>query len=181
MRNRFLPHARRPGPGARQCGFTMVEWLVTVTVLLIVLAGVVSGVRGLQQRKQMEGAAQTLAADLHLARAQATGSAQAISVTTQSDGRGYALRRCPTAAACDAASPVVKAVTLPSGVSITPGRTFQFQSPKGVLTPTTQSACLTAGPTQVPLKVHIDSSLAVAQTCAVGQASGGLPVCNSAC
>lgn len=162
-------------------GFTMIEWMVTALVAVIVMLGVVAGLRSFQARKQIEGLAQNLAADLNLARATAAGAAQSVQLSSTADGRGWRLVRCDASAGCNAGADVFKAVDLPSEVNITASRSFEFRAPRGVVQPATQSACLTAGSAVTPLKVGIETALGTPTVCGVGASVGSLPACSSGC
>lgn len=162
-------------------GFTMIEWMVTALVAIIVMLGVVTGLRSFQARKQIEGLAQNLAADLNLARAAAAGAAQSVQLNSTADGRGWRLVRCDASVGCSAATDVFKAVNLPPEVSITASRSFEFRAPRGVVQPSAQSACLTAGSTVTPLKVGIETALGTPTVCGVGASVGSLPACSSGC
>ena len=174
-RHQRLPSRRIGG------GFTMIEWMVTALVAILVMLGVVTGLRGFQARKQIEGLAQNLASDLNLARSAATGSAQSVQLNTTGDGRGWRLVRCDAAAGCSAGTDVFKAVNLPTGVSITANRSFEFRAPRGVVQSTNPVACLAAGSTVTALKVGIDNTLGSPTVCAIGASVGTIPACTSGC
>lgn len=162
-------------------GFTMIEWLVTAAVTLIVLLGVVTGLRSFQARKQVEGLAHNLVADLNLARSAALGASQSVRLSTSGDGRSWQLVRCATAAACSTGGDAFKVTTVPPNVALSPNRSFTFSAPRALAAPASQSVCLTAGASVTPLKVAIESTVGTPSLCAVGGASSGLPACSSAC
>jgi Tfp pilus assembly protein FimT len=167
---------RRPASG-----FTMIEWLVTALVTVIVLVGVVAGLQGVRASKQIEGVAQNLVADLNLSRSTALGAAQSVQLITAGDGRSWRLVRCDATQGCQSAGDVFKSVSLPPEVSVTPNRTFVFSAPRALAQPAAQSACLTAGSSVAALKVGIENALGAAKVCSLGSASGSIPACSSGC
>lgn len=166
---------------SRVRGFTMIEWMVTALVTVMVLLGVVAGLRSFQARKQIEGLAQNLATDLSLARSAALGAAQSVQLSTAADGRSWRLARCDASTGCSVGGSVFKVVSLPPEVAVTPNRNFVFNAPRAVVQPSVQSACLTAGASVTALKVGVENAVGAATVCSVGVSSGSIPACSSGC
>lgn len=167
--------------GRAQAGFTALEWLIAVLIASLVLTAAVVGLRSVQLRKQSEGIAQEIAADLAFARTAAMGSARPVHLLTSTDGLSYRVLICETLQDCAADTPVHKTVSLPRDYRVTPARRFAFNAPRGLLAAETQSVCV-SGPSPAPqLKVELRQSLSHPQLCAVGEASGALPACSSGC
>lgn len=164
-----------------QAGFTALEWLIAVLIAAVVLTAAIVGLRSVQLRKQSEGIAQEIAADLAFARTAAMGSARPVHLLTTTDGQGYRVLICESLQECAADTPVHKVVSLPRDYRVTPARRFAFNAPRGLLAAETQSVCV-IGPAPAPqLKVELRQSLSHPQLCAVGEAAGALPACSSGC
>jgi Tfp pilus assembly protein FimT len=173
---RALMRAGVPGRG-----FTIIELMVTAVVIIILTLGAVSGLRSLQTQRQLQGLAQSLVADLNLARTSALGTTQSVIVTTAANGQGYRLLRCNPVADCSTATDTVKAVDLPPSVSVTAARSFEFVAPKAMLASASQSACLRAAGSTTVLKVGVDNAVGKVTICSVGTAASGFAACSAGC
>lgn len=162
-------------------GFSMIEWAITCLVVIVALSGVVSSMRGFQARKQLEGVAQNLMADLNLARTASMGAAQAVVLTTASDGGSWRLLRCDARAGCGSGGDTFKVVNLPPEVRLTPNQSFTYQAPRGALQSAAMSVCLSGGQGVPTLKVGVLNALGVATVCGIGGSSGGVAACTSGC
>jgi Tfp pilus assembly protein FimT len=155
--------------------------MVTAVVIIVLTLGAISGLRSLQTQRQLQGVAQSLVADLNLARTSALGTTQSIIVTTAADGKGYRLLRCNPTADCSTATESIKAVDLPSSISVTAARSFEFVAPKAVLASASQSACLRAAGSTAALKVGVDNAVGKVTICSVGAAASGFAACSMGC
>jgi len=148
--------------------------------MAVVVTASVAGVQSLRARKQLEGAAQELAADVNGARARSLGSLHAVQLLTAADGRSYRLLSC-SGVNCPVDGVLLKRLDLSPGLSVSGNRSFTFNAPRGELSGGTQRVCLTVSGSSQVLQVNVGAALEGPTVCAVGAADRGLPACLSAC
>ncbi|HMO48580.1 MAG TPA: GspH/FimT family pseudopilin [Rubrivivax sp.] len=145
-------HLRRPAPGQRraQAGVTLVESMVTVSVLGVLTSLAVPGFDGAIQRRHLEGAAAQLETDIHHARmlAVARNAPLRISFETGAAGSCYvihsgAANQCGCAGGgapvCKGAAQAERSVHFPAGGPVNlkfNSRSIVFEPLKGTSTPT---------------------------------------------
>lgn len=135
----------------RTPGFTLIETMVALAVLVVLLTIVVPSMAAMLQRQRVQGSAEQAALDVHQARAEALSRQQSVFLsTTPTSGGGscYVMsignsNGCSCAvsgpAVCDAASTALKNVAFAAGhpVQLQSGPRFMVLEPlRGNATPT---------------------------------------------
>lgn len=110
-------------PTAR--GFTLVELVITIAVAAILLAVVVPSFVEQAARRQLEGAATELSADLHYTRARAVAASASASLATNGGGNQYSIT---------AGGTNFKTVTLAGPLSLTPSTTITYDQLRAMAT-----------------------------------------------
>lgn len=111
-----------------QRGFTITELLATVAVAAIALGVAVPSFGDTLTRRKMEGAANELGIDLQWARTEAVRRGLNVWVTT-TGATQYSVRYLDASNVTQ----TLKDVTLPGGLSVTPGQQATFESARGIL------------------------------------------------
>lgn len=107
-------------------GFTLTELLLSVTIAVILLALAVPGLRELLERRRLEGAGEELSTDLQYARSEAVSRQLDVALATSTDGRSYTITAATTPSAT-----LLKTVTMPNGISLSPGVTLTYTALRG--------------------------------------------------
>lgn len=145
-------HLRRPNLGQRraQAGVTLVESMVTVSVLGVLTGLAVPGFEGAVQRRHLEGAAAQLETDIHYARLQAVARNVPLRISFESGAAGScyvihtgAANQCScaggSAAVCQGTAQAERSVQFPAGGPVSlksNSRSILFEPLKGTSTPT---------------------------------------------
>ena len=111
-----------------QRGFTITELLATVAVAAIALGVAVPSFGDTLSRRKIEGAANELGTDLQWARTEAVRRGLNVWVMT-TGATQYSVRYVDAANVTQ----TLKDVTLPGGLSVTPGQQATFESVRGIL------------------------------------------------
>ena len=104
-------------PGCRARGFTLIEFMVVVSVVVILLVLTVPSFTDQLGRRKVEGVATALSTDLQYARAQTVANNATTSLTTNAGGTQYTITSGAT---------TYKTVVLDSTLSITPSTTVTY-------------------------------------------------------
>lgn len=110
-------------PARRTSGFTLIELMISVTVLIILLSISVPSFTSVFTRMRVEGVANELAADLQYARSESIRLRLDVSLTPDADGLGYQLLNAGTA---------LKAVRFATGLQISTGTAVTFSQLRGM-------------------------------------------------
>lgn len=138
---------RRPD---RQCGFSLVEQMLSLCIVSLSLGAAVPGLKSLIDRRGLEGAAAQLESEIGFARGLAVARNQAVRVSFESSGQGmcYVIHTggskdcsCANLAApvCSAGAEVIRFVTHEADRRITiksNSASFAFDPTMGTVTPT---------------------------------------------
>lgn len=143
---------RRPTLGQRraQAGVTLVETMVTTSVLAVVTSLAVPGFEGAIQRRHLEGAATQLETDIHHTRMLAVARNAPLRISFESGAAGScyvihtgAANQCSCAAGgaavCQGAAQAERSVQFPAGGAVSlksNSRSILFEPLKGTSTPT---------------------------------------------
>ena len=143
---------RRPNLGQRraQTGVTLVETMVTTSVLAVVTSMAVPGFEGAIQRRHLEGAAAQLETDIHHTRTLAVARNAPLRISFESGPAGScyvihtgAANQCSCAAGgaavCQGAAQAERSVHFPAGGPVSlkwNSRSIVFEPLKGTSTPT---------------------------------------------
>ena len=82
----------RPGDRTSECGFTLVEMLIVVTILSLVSLIANTSFRNFRERATLNRAARVIAADVALTRSYAIRERQNVSLVADEASRTYAIR-----------------------------------------------------------------------------------------
>ena len=145
-------HLRRPAPGQRraQTGVTLVESMVTVSVLGVITSLAAPSFDGAIQRRHLEGAAAQLETDIHHTRMLAVARNAPLRISFEANAAGScyvihtgAANQCSCAAGgapvCQGAAQAERSVHFPAGGPVSlkfNSRSIQFEPLKGTSTPT---------------------------------------------
>jgi len=144
-----------------QKGITTLELLVTVAVSVITLGLAVPSFGGTLTRHRLEGAANELRTDLQWARSEAVRRGLNVSLTTITTTR-YSVRFLDESNTTQ----ILKDVTLPAGLNVTPSQKATFNSVRGTLDET------------VPATFEVSSSNTAVQINLVLNAMGRVQMCT---
>lgn len=143
-------------------GFTLIELMVTLVVL-----GVLSALAGpsfMQSfvRFRLEGAVSELSTDVQYTRAEALRRRESATLTVDAGGSNYTIT-------AGTANTVLKTVSMPSGITLTPNATVSFENLRG----TASNVSILGQATAYSLKLRVDvDALGRVKLCA--PASSGL-------
>lgn len=148
-----------------QRGFTLIELMVAMVVMVILLGVAVPSFFESTARSRLQGAVNELAVDLQYARSEAVRERAAVTLTVTASGGGYTISNPTT---------TLKTVTLPAGVTLTPSASVSYDSLRGMA----QAAVLvgTASGASAQLRVNTNA-LGRVQVCAPSGAFGGYSSC----
>ncbi len=111
---------------ARSRGFTLIELLVAIVITALLLLVVVPNFADLLERRRVEGVANELSADLQYTRTEAVSRGQRVQFTTAGNGLSYRIDVL-------VATPILlKAVTLPNGITVSSGASLTYTGLRGV-------------------------------------------------
>lgn len=113
------------GRASPSTGFTLVELLVTIAVAAILMMVAVPSFFEQNARRQLEGAATELSADLHYTRARAVAASALASLVTNAGGNQYSITSGGTN---------YKTVTLAGPLSLTPSTTITYDQLRAMAT-----------------------------------------------
>ncbi len=148
-----------------QRGFTLIELMVVLTVAVILLSVSIPAFFESTARARLEGVVNELAVDLQYARSEAVRERAAVVLLVADSGNSYTVSN-PTA--------ILKTVTLPSGLSLTPGATVSYDALRGI----SQDAVFTAAATGLTQTLRATTNaLGRVQVCTPSGRFGGNPAC----
>lgn len=182
LRARFSSHARA------QRGLTLVELVVTLTIVALVVLAAVPALSDLLQRRALTGLAAELRSDLQRARSEAVARRQGVRVEVQAvDGGSCWLAWAGTSQACrctGAAEPVCELgavlvshrfVEARTGLAVSSSVVaLRFDPRLGTATPSGTLRVTTAGGAAVHHVVNLTGRV---RSCSVGGALAGVPAC----
>lgn len=161
------PPLRRRTPG-----FTLIEMMVTLAVLVVLLTLVVPSMAAMLQRQRVQGSAEQAALDVHQARAEALARQQSVFLSTSaasgggscyvmsignSDGCSCAVSGPPV---CDAASTALKNVAFAAGHAVqlqSAPRSMAIDALRGGATPVGELVFGDSGGSGPTMKVVVSS------------------------
>ncbi len=109
----------------RARGFTLIELLTVVTITAILLAVVVPSFNDLLERRRVEGVVNELSADLQYTRSESVSRRQNVALSTAAGGTIYTVT--------DLSGPtLLKTVTLPANMTVTPSITLTYTALRGI-------------------------------------------------
>lgn len=143
-------------------GFTLVELLVALLVLGVLSSLAFPSFMSTFVRFRLEGAVNELSTDVQYTRAEALRRRESASLTVNAGGTSYAIT-------AGAANTVLKTVSMPSGVTLTPNAAVSFENLRG----TASDVSILGQATAYSLKLRVDvDALGRVKLCA--PASSGL-------
>lgn len=164
---------RRPS----QCGLTLIELMVTVAVLVILLTLAIPASMDLFRRLRIEGVADELGTDLQYARSESIRRREDVTLVSNADGSAYTLTGVTSGT-------LLKAVTLPSGASLTGDVTIRFENLRGSATASmggvaaaTGTIDVTASGSTATLRLAVDEVGRVTSCVAAGSFVGRSKPC----
>lgn len=178
----------------RNMGFTLVELLITLAILVILVTGAIPAMRDMIERQRLYHAAETLAADLRLFRSEALSRNQDHITVTFAEGSDWCYGVAEEACDCHALIDEADSCTLPrnqtlyrftrhasafSGIDLVRASFFQgselrFDGFRGLGQPGTVTVANAAGQ-QLDIKVSLLGRVRICTP--EGQPSGRYPAC----
>lgn len=143
-------------------GFTLVELMVALVVLAVLSTLAFPSFIQTFARFRLEGAVSELSTDVQYTRAEALRRRESASLTVDAGGTNYTIK-------AGTANTVLKTVSMPSGITLTPDATVSFEN----LTGTASNVSILGQATAYSLKLRVDvDTLGRVKLCA--PASSGL-------
>ncbi|MBP6901174.1 MAG: prepilin-type N-terminal cleavage/methylation domain-containing protein [Burkholderiaceae bacterium] len=106
----------------RRSGLTLIELMIAMAIAVLLLAMTAPSMRSLILRSRLEGVISELSLDLYYARSEALRRRSTVNLITNANGSGYAINVGVLS---------LKAVSLPTGVTLTPETTLAFDGVRG--------------------------------------------------
>ena len=148
----------------RNNGFTMIELLVTITIVGVLIAIAAPSLRESTAKRSLEGVASELSTDLQYAKSQAVSVNTTVSVVTSANG--YIV---------SSASSTFKTIVLDSKIALSTPVTVTFEPYRDFANAAT-AITVTHTQTSAQLQVKVDA-LGGIQLCSPSASFGGYPVC----
>ena len=149
----------------RTRGFTLIELMVALAVAGVLMGLAVPSFFESTARARLQGAINELAIDLQYARSEAVRERAPVSLTVAASGASYTIAN---------ATRTLKAVTLPTGVSLTADATVSYDALRGMAQATVFNATITG--VRGNLRVSTNAVGRV-QVCTPSTAFGGYAAC----
>lgn len=149
----------------RQRGFTLIELMVVAAVAAILLSVSMPSFVQSTARARLSGTVNELAIDLQYARSEAVRERAPVVLRVSGDGASYTIVN-PVA--------TLKTVTLPAGVTLTPGAIVSYDAMRGI----SQATAFTAAAAGLEPTLRVSTNaLGRVQVCAPAGGFGGSPAC----
>lgn len=149
----------------RARGFTLIELMVALAVAIVLMGIAVPSFFESTARARLQGAINELAIDLQYARSEAVRERAAVTLTVANSGASYTITN---------ATRTLKAVTLPTGVSLTADVTVSYDALRAMAEATVFDAAVTG--VSGSLRVSTNAVGRV-QVCASSNGFGGYTAC----
>ena len=149
----------------RTRGFTLIELMVALAVAGVLMGVAVPSFFESTARARLQGAINELAIDLQYARSEAVRERAPVSLTVAASGASYTIAN---------ASRTLKAVTLPSGVTLTADASVSYDALRGMA----QAAVFNAAIAGVSGNLRVSTNaVGRVQVCTASPAFGGYAAC----
>lgn len=171
----FMPTAFPiPRPGAPCRGLTLIELMVTLSVVVVLLLVIAPSFTDYLARRRLEGVANELSADLQYARAQAVDNGAPVLLSTSATG--YAITGQVTQKqdgppiTYQTTTVTYKTIVLPTGLAVSQPLVLSFEPERGSLVPV-------AGVTP-PVNLTVTNVQTAASLRATVQSTGRVALCS---
>ena len=154
---------------SRQRGVTLPELLVTLVVAGVLLAITVPSFGSMFARLRVQGASAEFGTDLHSARTEAMRQRSTVTVTSNAAGDGYTIT---------AGASTLKAVSLPTGVSITAATAVTYDAMRALATPAAQTFLFQSSGVGNTAQLRVSTNvMGRVQLCVPSGSIPGYPAC----
>jgi type IV fimbrial biogenesis protein FimT len=149
----------------RTRGFTLIELMVALAVAGVLMGVAVPSFFESTARARLQGAINELAIDLQYARSEAVRERAPVSLTVAASGASYTIAN---------ATRTLKAVTLPSGVTLTAEASVSYDALRGMAQATVFNAAITGVSGNLRVSTN---AVGRVQVCTPSPAFGGYATC----
>lgn len=149
----------------RTRGFTLIDLMVALVVVGVLMGQAVPSFFESTARARLQGAINELAIDLQYARSEAVRERAPVTLTVAASGASYTIAN---------ATSTLKAVTLPTGVTLTANATVSYDALRGMAQATVFNAAITG--VSGNLRVST-TAVGRVQVCTPSTAFGGYAAC----
>ena len=149
----------------RTRGFTLIELMVALVVVGMLMGLAVPGFFESTARARLQGAINELAIDLQYARSQAVRERAPVTLTVAASGARYTIAN---------ATSTLKAVTLPTGVTLTADASVSYDALRGMAPATVFNAAVTGASGNLRVSTN---AVGRVQVCTPSTAFGGYAAC----
>jgi len=146
-------------------GFTLIELMVALGVASVLMALAVPSFFESTARARLQGAINELAIDLQYARSQAVRERAPVTLTVAASGARYTIAN---------ATSTLKAVTLPTGVTLTADASVSYDALRGMAPATVFNAAVAGASGNLRVSTN---AVGRVQVCAPSTAFGGYAAC----
>ncbi len=146
-------------------GFTLIELMVTIVIAAVLLGLAVPSFSSMMAKSRLEGALNGLSIDLQYARSQSIRTQRTVTLQVSNDGASYTISD---------SSGVLKTVTLPTGVALTPSAAVSFDALRGIAPATSIDGTSTGAAGTLRAATN---AMGRAQLCSPGGSYAGFTPC----